>query len=463
VAEASAIDLTHPRSLHVIGVGGTGMNAVASVLVGMGHHVTGSDIKSSAAVERVRAQGVTVFIGHDPANIGDVDAVVISTAVPERNIEVQEARRRGIPVLHRSEALGAIAHIRRTVAVAGTHGKTTTSSMLALVLREAGLQPSFVIGGDVNEIGTGAGWGEGDLFVVEADESDGSFLRLNTGAVVVTNVEPDHLEHYGGWPGLEAAFEEFVREAPGPRVLCADDERAAALAGTFGGVTYGTSAEADYRIVDVVGERASSHFAVVHQGQELARVTLPLAGIHNARNATAALVAGVLMGAPVEAAVTALGRFAGVARRFEFRGSAAGVTFIDDYAHLPTEVEAALAAANGGGWRRVVCAFQPHRYSRTATLWADFADAFGGANVLALTDVYAAGEAPRPGVSGELLVHAVLDAHPWKRVAYLPRRTDLAGYLAGELRPGDLCLTLGAGDITLLADEVQARLDGRPA
>lgn len=455
----SVFDLTRPRRLHVVGVGGTGMNAVASVLVGMGHQVSGSDVKGSAAVDRVAAQGVRVWLGHDPEKVGEVDALVISTAVPASNPEVRSARERGVPVLHRSELLAAIAAISRTVAVAGTHGKTTTSSMLALALREAGMQPSFVIGGDVNEIGTGAGWGDGDVFVVEADESDGSFLRLNTGCVLVTNVEPDHLEHYGGWDGLHDAFAQFVREAPGPRVVCIDDPGGAELAASTGAITYGTAAAADYRIEDLVTGRASTGFRVVHDGEELTRVELPLPGLHNARNATGALVAALVLGAPLVPVVAALGRFAGVARRFEFRGTSQGITFVDDYAHLPTEVAAAVDAALGGGWSRLVVVFQPHRYSRTATLGASFRDAFVGVDHLVLTDVYASGEAPRPGVSGELVLHAVLDAHPRQRTTYLPRRTELARYLAGILRPGDLCLSLGAGDITALADEVRELLD----
>ena len=449
----------------MVGVGGTGMNAVASVLLGMGHHVTGSDLKSSVAVERVRAQGGEVRIGHDPASVIGVDAVVTSTAVPESNPEIRAAREAGIPVMHRSEILGALAQMSRTVAVAGTHGKTTTSSMLALALREAGWRPSFVIGGDVNEIGTGAGWDDGDVFVVEADESDGSFLRLGTSAVIVTSIEPDHLEYYGSepdeaWAGLKAAFVEFVAGAPGPRVLCVDDPTTAHIASTMECVTYGTSEGAEYRIVDVTPGRASIRFALLRQGRPFAEVSLPVPGRHNARNATAVIAVATELGAPLQPLLDALARFGGVARRFEFRGRARGVTFIDDYAHIPGEVSAVLSAASEGGWSRVVTVFQPHRYSRTATLWDQFGEAFDAADVIVLTDVYAAGEAPRPGVSGELLVHAVLDARPRARVVYLPRRSDLVAFLTTELRAGDLCLTLGAGDITTLSTELLTSWEG---
>ncbi len=296
-----AFDLAVPRRLHVVGVGGTGMNAVAAVLVGMGHHVTGSDLRDSAAVQRVRALGAEVNIGHDPQVVTGVDAVVTSTAVLESNPEIRAARAQGIPVLHRSEVLGELARNRPTVAVAGTHGKTTTSSMLALALREAGGRPSFVIGGDVNEIGSGAGWEEGGRFVVEADESDGSFLRLGTGAVIVTSLEPDHLEHYGAEPlaatrALKDAFGAFVRGAPGPRVVCADDAGAVELAEQAACVTYGTSPVADYRITEIVEARASVSFTVLHADRDPVSVALPLPGRHNARNATAALAMAVELG-----------------------------------------------------------------------------------------------------------------------------------------------------------------------
>lgn len=461
----AAIDLSSPRRLHVVGVGGTGMNAVAAVLVGMGHRVTGSDLKESAAVRRVRALGAEVRIGHDPAVVEGADAVVTSTAVPDSNPEIRAAREAGIPVLHRSKVLGALARTNRTVAVAGTHGKTTTASMLTLALRDAGWQPSFVIGGDINEIGTGAGWDDGEIFVVEADESDGTFLELGTGAVIVTSLEPDHLEYYGTDPdaatsALRAAFVEFLTGAAGPRVVCIDEPGARTLTDEAECVTYGTAADADYRIDAVDQQRASISFEVHPPAGDAIRVELPLPGLYNARNATAAMVTALELGAPVTPVVGALGRFGGVARRFEFRGVEDGVTFVDDYAHIPGEVTAALATAAAGGYDRVVAVFQPHRYSRTASLWRDFADAFVDADVVVLTDVYAAGEAPRPGVSGDLLVGAVLDAHPRTRVVYLPRRADLVGFLQHELRPGDVCVTLGAGDITTLAGDVVAARRG---
>jgi UDP-N-acetylmuramate--alanine ligase len=367
---------------------------------------------------------------------------------------VRAARDRGVPVISRAEVLAAIVATRRAVAVAGTHGKTTTSSMLALILVEAGLRPSFIVGGELNEIGTGAAWDSGEWLVVEADESDGTFLQLGAEAAVVTSVEPDHLEHYGGVAGLVDAFDRFLDATPGTRVACADDEVAGRLGRVHGAVTYGTSADADYRMVDLEAGRDGTAFTLVHEGQAMGQVRLPVPGRHNARNAAAAAVAALQIGASFDAVAGALSRYGGVARRFQFRGERGGVTFVDDYAHLPAEVNAAVGAARDGGWRRVVCVFQPHRYSRTQALAVDFADAFVDADVVVVTDVYPAGEAPRPGVSGKLVVNAVLEAHPSARVAYFPRRDALDAYLRRTLKPGDVCLVLSAGDLTSLTHDL---------
>lgn len=448
-------DLSAPRALHVVGVGGAGMSAIASVLARMGHAVTGSDLRESAGLERLRLQGVRCAVGHAAANLpARLDAVVVSTAIPADNAEVTAARARGVPVLRRADALALVARERRAVAVAGSHGKTTTSSMLALVLRAAGRHPSFLIGGEVNDVGSNAAWDDGDLLVVEADESDGTFLRLDPHAAVVTNVEPDHLDHYGGFDALVEAFERFLAGVTGPRVVCADDPVAARLGAAAGARTYGTAPGADYRIVGYEGGRAGCGFHLVAGGAELGAVELPVPGLHNARNAAGATALAIELGAPFEAAVQALRGFGGVARRFQFRGEHGGVTLVDDYAHLPGEVAATLRAAREGEWRRVVAVFQPHRYSRTGALWRDFADAFVDADVVVLTDVYAAGERPVPGVSGRLVLRAVLDAHPATDVAYFPQRSSLAGRVAALARPGDVVVSLGAGDLTALADEL---------
>jgi UDP-N-acetylmuramate--alanine ligase len=457
-ASPALLDLTKAHRIHVVGVGGVGMSALASVLAGMGQQVSGSDLKASAEIERLVSLGVDARVGHEPAHLDGVDVVTVSTAIPARNIEVVEARRRGIPVLARADVLAAIAATRSSIAVAGTHGKTTTSSMLALVLVEAGMRPSFIIGGDINEVGSGAAWGSGEWLVVEADESDGTFLALRPELALVTNVEPDHLDYWGGRAEMEAAFGRFLQSAQAA-LVCADDPVAAAFGQEVGAMTYGMSESAHYRMVGVTGARSSSRFTVIYRGESLGEFQLVVPGRHNALNACGALVGGLLVGAPVDAARRALARYGGVARRFEFRGEGGGVTFVDDYAHLPSEARAALSAAHDGGWDRVVAVFQPHRYSRTASLWADFADAFGDADVLVVTDVYGAGEAPRPGVSGRLVLDAVLAAHPATHGRYLPTHHELVDYLRATLRPGDLCLTLGAGDLTLLPDEFLAGPD----
>jgi UDP-N-acetylmuramate--alanine ligase len=451
------LDLTRAHAVHVVGVGGAGMSAIATVLARMGNTVSGSDLRESAALERLGLLEVTTYIGHAAANLPErLDAVVISTAIPESNPEVVAARERGIPVLRRADVLRAIVATRTTIAVAGSHGKTTTSSMLALILRAAGWHPSFLIGGDLNEVGTNAVFDSGEWLVVEADESDGTFLELAPHDAVVTSVLPDHLDHYGDFDALVRAFETFVDRIPGVCALCADDDVAASIASGRDDprvVTYGFADAATYHMDGYEGGRGGSQFTLRRRGEPLGLVRLPVPGRHNAVNAAGAAAVALELGAPFDAATRALGGFAGVARRFQFRGERDGVTYVDDYAHLPSDVDAMIRAAREGGWDRVVAVFQPHRYTRTAALWRDFADAFAGADALVLTDVYPAGEQPQPGVSGRLVLRAVLDAHPEQAVTYLPRRADLVAHVPRLARPGDVVLTLGAGDLTTAPDE----------
>ncbi len=457
-------DISHPRHIHVVGVGGAGMSAIALVLQGRGHTVSGSDLADSKVVARLRSAGVEVSVGHDAANLGAADLVTHSTAIPASNPELVAARERGLPVLRRAEILSELTKVWRTVAVAGTHGKTTTSAMLTAALRGAGMDPAFIVGGNLRDLDSGASVGSGDLLVVEADESDGTFVELSAEAVVVTNVEPDHLEHYGGFEGLQQAFVRFVTQAPGPRVLCLDDPGAAELARTVAAetktVTYGVDPEADWRIVDPLPTPTGISFRVVSAAGEV-DVSLRQPGMHNARNATAALTTAVELGAELGAAADALSSFGGVGRRFERRGEAAGVQLVDDYAHLPTEVEAAISAARSLGPDRLVVAFQPHRYSRTEQLWSTFGDAFVNADVLFVTGIYPSGEKPRPGITGDLIVRVVTENHPDADVRYVEALDDLPAALVAELRPGDLCLTLGAGDLTRIPDRLLTELQKR--
>ena len=450
-------DPTRPLTVHVVGIGGAGMSAIATALHTMGHTVTGSDLKASGVTERLGQSGIPVLIGHRADHVGAADLVTVSSAVGADNPERVEAQRRGIPVLSRAETLAALTSLRRCIAVAGTHGKTSTASMLALQLVEAGVHPSFLIGGDVNEIGTNAVWDEGEWLVVEADESDGTFLSVVPDIAVVTNIEADHLDYYGTFAAVRSAFEQFVASARHHRVVSGDDPVAADIGRANGADLVGHAPDCTYRIVDLELARSSISFRLVGPGDtELGRLAVPVPGLHNVQNAAVATVAALAAGIPFASAARALARFAGVARRFEFRGTVNGVTFVDDYAHLPTEVRAALAAARNGAWERVVAVFQPHRYSRTAELWAAFGPAFADADVVVVTDVYGAGEAPVPGVTGQLVADAVRRSFPGKPVVYTPSRIDLGRDVGEVLQAGDLCCTLGAGDLTSLPDELMS-------
>ena len=455
----ATLDLGRPRRLHVVGVGGPGMSAIAIVLAEMGHTVSGSDLREQPVLDRVRAAGVDVLVGHDPDVVVGCDAVTASTAIPASNIELRAAREQGIPTLRRAEMLAAICARARSVGVAGTHGKTTTTSMLMLILAEAGMGPSFIVGGDVADAGTGAHWTGGDWLVVEADESDGTHLELPLHATIVTNIELDFLEHYGTFDALRESFDRYLQAVAGPKVLCRDDPACAELLTRHEAISYGLAEGSDVRAVDVRSVGGSFTFVVEQAGERLGEVRLPLRGVHNVVNATGAIAMAGCLGAPFEASVSALGRFGGVARRFEIRGVDGGATFVDTYAHLPTEIAADIAAArdSGDGWRRVIVAFQPNRFNRIAEMWSEYADAFVGADVVVLTDIYPSGTTPMPGITGRLIVNAVLDAHPRARVVWLPRRDDMVSFLAGEVGSGDVCISMGCGDIATLPEEILAR------
>jgi UDP-N-acetylmuramate--alanine ligase len=327
-----------------------------------------------------------------------------------------------------------------------------------LILAEAGWRPSFVIGGDVQDMGTGAHWSGSDWFVVEADESDGTHLELPLHGTVLTNVETDHLDHFGSLAAIEASFDQYLAQIRGPKVVCGDDRIAGQLARRHNTVTYGLNDGVTVRAVDVRPDHGSFRFDVERDGHRLVSVHLPLRGVHNVVNATGALALALELGVDPQIAADALAKFGGVARRFDIRGDDRGATFVDDYAHLPTEIDAVLRAARNSGdsWQRVIAVFQPNRYNRMAELWRDYADAFVTADLVVLTDIYPSGTQPIPGVTGKLVVNAVLDAHPTTRVVWLPRRDDLIAFLAREVAAGDVCISMGCGDVASLPDEVLA-------
>lgn len=449
------------RRVHMVGIGGAGMSGIARLLLARGIAVSGSDLKDSRGLEDLRQAGAVVSVGHRAQQIGEADAVGVSTAIPDSNAEVRAALERGIPVYARAQLLAALAKGRRTIAVSGTHGKTTTTSMLAVILERAGVDPSFVIGGDLNESGSGARHGDGPVFVAEADESDGSFLLLSPEVAVVTNVEADHLDFYrGGENEIRAAFSAFLNSAE-RSLVCGDDTgaRAALADSKAAAVTYGVGSENDVKVVASPAEGSESGGgSVALPDGSVVSFSLQLPGVHNVLNAAAALLAAELAGVEPGLAAASLATFTGVRRRFEYRGEAGGARFVDDYAHHPTEVAATVAASREGEARRVLAVFQPHRYTRTQALWEPLGRSLAGADVVVVTDVYGAGEQPIPGVTGKLLVDALTEGSPGKRVVYLPHRTDLAPFLASEVSEGDLVLTLGAGDITMVADETIERM-----
>jgi UDP-N-acetylmuramate--alanine ligase len=458
------------RRVHFVGIGGSGMNGIAELLVNLGYAVTGSDVKRTEVTDRLASLGAMVHIGHRALNVGEADVVVYSSAVRPDNPELVEASARRIPVIPRAEMLAELMRLRFGIAVAGAHGKTTTTSMIALVLERAGLDPTAVIGGRLSAFGGNARLGRGAYMVVEADESDRSFLKLRPSIAVVTNIDREHLEAYGSFDHLRQAFVDFANEVPfyGAVVASADDAELARVLPRISRrtITYGIDApRADVRAVDVVLEGYGSRATVVcrvgqRAAEPLGTLTLAVPGRHSVQNALAAVAVGLELDVPFKRVAAALADFAGVERRFERKGMAAGVTVIDDYGHHPTEIAAVLAAARTLGPARVVVAFQPHRYTRTRDLLGEFGAALAAADDVVLTDIYAAGEDPIPGVTIELLAAAVNRART-RPARVVPRLEDVAGVVADVAQPGDLVVTLGAGSIGGLARSILSELARR--
>lgn len=454
------------QQIHLVGIGGAGMSGIAEVLLTMGYTVTGSDLQASETTKRLEELGGRIFIGHQESNVGAAQVVVISSAVAGSNPEVVKAKAMQIPVIPRAEMLAELMRLKFGVAIAGAHGKTTTTSMVATVLAQGGLDPTMVIGGKVNALGSHARLGRGDLLVAEADESDGSFLRLSPTIVAVTNLDREHLDHYGSMERINESFLEFINKIPfyGVAVLCADDDRLAAL---FPHLvkryqTYGLrerdGVAPDFLATDVSLKQWGADFRVHFRGKNLGPFRLTVPGIHNVSNALVAIAIGMELDVPVDLIRKGLAAFTGVERRFHLRGEAGGIMVVDDYGHHPTEVKATLAAAKQGWDRRLVVLFQPHRYSRTRDCLGEFAHAFDHADVLFMTDIYPAGEQPLPGVTGAALAERVKAAgHP--AVTFIERKETLPDQVLSQLQAGDLVLTLGAGDIWKAGTGILARLE----
>jgi UDP-N-acetylmuramate--alanine ligase len=461
---AVQLDLSVKQRIHVIGVGGPGMSAIAQVLIEMGHFVSGSDIEESETIDRLRAIGVVVNIGHDAGVVRHCNVVTASTAIPATNIELIEALNIGTSVLTRAQMLAAICNQKFSIGVAGTHGKTTTSSMLMSVMREAQLAPSFIIGGDVRGVGSGATWGSGKYMVVEADESDGTHEQLPLWAAIVTNIDVDHLDHFATFDNMVKSFARFIDEVDGVKVVCVDDASLGQLAATRELTTYALHAPAHFTARNVKFLEGGSTFDVLRHevvgdaGVELGRVQLQLRGEHNVSNALGVIALSMLLGMDFDICATALAEFSGVARRFDQRGIDDGVVFVDDSAHLPTEISAVLSSCTDetDTWKRVVAVFQPNRYNRMQHMSDAYADCFSHADHVVITDIYSSGTTPIAGVTGKLVVDAIIRANPQTSVAWKPSRADLIQHLVTELRAGDICISMGCGDIKSLPDEVMA-------
>uniref|UniRef100_I2Q539 UDP-N-acetylmuramate--L-alanine ligase n=1 Tax=Desulfovibrio sp. U5L TaxID=596152 RepID=I2Q539_9BACT len=447
---ATGVMRTKVRTIHMIGIGGSGMSGIAEVLLNLGYEISGSDLAMSQTVKRLGGLGAAISIGHGRENLGHADVVVKSTAVTNDNPEVVVARERGIPVIPRAEMLAELMRLRTGIAVAGTHGKTTTTSLLATIFTEAGLDPTVIIGGRLNAYGAGARLGQGEYLIAEADESDGSFLCLAPIASVVTNVDADHLDHYAGLEAIDDAFVEFLNGIPfyGVNVVCLDDPGVARLLPRINRpfITYGFGEKARLR-GRILETGAKSRFLVSLDGEDLGEMRLNHPGRHNVLNALGAIGVSLETGIAPAVIAEALAKFGGVGRRFEIKGERAGVVVVDDYGHHPAEIRATLATARAVyPDRRLVVAFQPHRFSRTKALFGDFCTCFEAADTLLLTEIYPASEAPIPGVSGESLARGIRQVSKTD-VSYYPDFAAVEAALPGILRPGDLLLTLGAGSV----------------
>ena len=446
------VDLDKIKNIHFIGIGGAGMSALAYVMIKRGYHVSGSDAKPGYMATKLAKEGALVFIGHAACQIERAEVVVVSTAIHPDNPELVEAHRRQVPVIHRSDVLAWLMNRHKGIAVAGAHGKTTTSSMLSCITSDCGLDPTIVVGGIVNNLGSNAASGKSDWVVAEADESDGSFLKFSPYIAVVTNIEDDHLDHYGSQENIQKAFAQFVSQIKedGCAVLCYDNDRVRTIGEATDKrvISYGIdSQDADYQAKNIIYGTDGTHFDVVYQGETIGQGHLIIPGRHNVLNSLGAIAAARELGLELPDILTSLEKFSGAKRRFETKGKADGIWVVDDYAHHPTEIQATLKAARQTHPERLIVVFQPHRYTRTQLL-------------LIVTYIYAASQDPIPGVSGEMLADKVRET-TGQQVEYLPDQPTILDHLEHEAQSGDLIMTIGAGDIYKLGEHLVQALERR--
>jgi len=449
------------KHIHFVGIGGIGMSGIAEVLLNLGYKVSGSDLSLTETTERLQQLGATVYQGHSETHLADVDVVVISSAVRSHNPEVTAARSRAIPVIPRAEMLAELMRLKYGIAVAGAHGKTTTTSLIATVLDKGGINPTIVIGGKLNTVNTNAILGTGEFMVVEADESDGSFLKLSPTIAVITNIDPEHLDYYKNINEIKRAFIQFANKVPfyGLSILCLDNEHVQDIIPSIEKryLTYGLTPQADLQAREIAVKGLSMIFKAFYHHRELGTVELKMPGIHNVYNALAAIAAGVELNLDFPVIKKALETFEGVQRRFQIKGEYHKITVVDDYGHHPTEIKATLSAAKSIWPQRLIVAFQPHRYSRTRDLYKEFLSAFNHADILLITDIYPAGEDPLPGVHAETLLIGIKQ-HGHKHVYYHPQKDELVDHLLELVKPGDVVITLGAGDIWKVGTQLLNKL-----
>ncbi len=455
--------LANLHNIHFIGIGGAGMSAIAYVLIKRGYDVSGSDLNAGHMSAHLAQEGAMVYMGHAACQVDDAEAVVISTAIHQDNPELVAARKRNIPVLHRSDVLAAIMNAADGVAVAGAHGKTTTSAMISCIASESGIDPTVIIGGEVSSLGGNARNGAGRFVVAEADESDGSFLKLQPYLAVVTNIEDDHLDHYGTEENIYQSFKQFVGNIKegGKAILCFDNPKVRRLAAETAGavITYGVEGEgADYIAKNIAYGVSGTSYDLYYKGEYLTHVELAVPGRHNVLNSMGAFAAAREMGIGVESILASLKKFGGAKRRFETKGKAGGVWVVDDYAHHPTEIGVTLKAARQTQPKRLLCVFQPHRYTRTKLLFDEFCQCFTDCDQLILTDIYAASEEPIPGVSSMHLAEGI-KAATGQDVLYIAKLAKAEEYLEREVQPGDLVMTIGAGDVFKIGEELVRELE----